>query len=65
LIRVLRAQMSCLSTLAEGFDEFYKDFRNKGLDIKLAMRFVKEQLHGKPSKELEDELTEWRRSAVK
>jgi len=49
----------------DGVDEFYKDFRNKGLDVQLAMRYVKEQLHGKPAKELEDEVTEWRRSAAK
>lgn len=49
----------------EGADEFYKDFRNKGLDIHLAMRYVNEQLHGKPAKELEDEVTEWRRTAAK
>jgi hypothetical protein len=49
----------------DGVDEFYKDFRNKGLDIHLAMLYVKEQLHGKSAKELEDEVTEWRRTAAK
>jgi len=33
---------------SDGNDEFYKDFRNRGLDIQLAMRYVREQLHGKP-----------------
>ena len=48
----------------EGVDEFYKDYRNKGLDIELAMHYVQGQLHGKPAKELEEEVTGWRRSAV-
>ena len=48
----------------QGVDEFYNDYRNKGLEIRLAMRYVQEQLHGKPAKELEDEVAGWRRSAV-
>ena len=50
---------------SDGVDAFYRDFRNKGLDIQLAMRYVNEQLQGKPAKELEDEVTAWRRSAAK
>jgi len=50
---------------SDGVNEFYRDFRNKGLEIALAMHYVKDQLHGKPAKELEDEVTEWRRSAAK
>jgi hypothetical protein len=50
---------------SDGVDEFYKNFRNKSLDIELAMRYVGQQLHGKPAKELEDEVTGWRRSAAK
>jgi hypothetical protein len=47
--------------LSEGVDEFYKDFRNKGLEIDLAMTYVRDELKGKSTKELEDELTLWRR----
>lgn len=50
--------------LSEGIDEFYKDFRNKGIDITMAMTYVRDELKGKPTKELEEELTKWR-SAVK
>jgi hypothetical protein len=46
-------------------DDFYKDFRNRGLNIELALKYVKDQLHGRPAKELEDEVTEWRREATK
>ena len=52
-----------IGQLAEGADEFYKDFRNKGIDIILAMSYVRDQLKGKPAKELEDELALWRRPA--
>ena len=45
----------------DGIDEFYKDFRNRSLDVQLAIRWVNEQLHGTPAKELEDMVTEWRR----
>jgi hypothetical protein len=50
---------------SDGIDEFYKDFRNRGLRIDLAMKYVKDQLHGVPANELEDEVTDWRRSASK
>jgi hypothetical protein len=48
----------------DGINEFYKDFRNRGLDVKLAIRYVRGQLHGQPADELEKEVTEWRRSAA-
>jgi hypothetical protein len=33
----------------DGIDEFYKDFRNRTLDVRLAIRWVNEQLHGTPT----------------
>ena len=51
--------------LAEGADEFYKDFRNKGVEIELAMRYVRDQLKGKTDKELTEELSGWRQTANK
>lgn len=48
----------------DGVDEFYKDYRNRGLAIPQAMWYVKQQLEGTPAKQLEDEVTEWRRTAV-
>jgi hypothetical protein len=50
--------------MAEGVDEFYKDFRNKAVHVNRAMRYVRDELRGKPAKELEDELTRWRRDAA-
>lgn len=49
---------------SDGIDEFYKDFRNRGLEIGLAFRYVKDQLHGKAAQELDTEVTEWRRTAA-
>jgi hypothetical protein len=49
--------------LVEGVDEFYKDFRNKNIEIQLAMQYVRDELKGKPAKELEDGLTGWRQRA--
>jgi hypothetical protein len=42
--------------LEEGMDEFYKDFRNKGVYVTAAMFYVRDQLKGKSEKELQDEL---------
>jgi hypothetical protein len=46
--------------LAEGTDEFYKDFRNKNIEIPTAMLYVRDELKGKPAKELEDKLNLFR-----
>jgi hypothetical protein len=51
--------------LVEGVDEFYKDFRNKNILVDVGMRYVKDELRGKTSKELEDELAGFRQSANK
>lgn len=48
--------------LSEGADEFYKTFLNKNVDINFAMRYVRDQLKGKPADELERELAAWRKS---
>jgi hypothetical protein len=42
--------------LEGGVDAFYSDFRNKTVDIDDAMRYVRDQLKGKPAAELEKEL---------
>jgi hypothetical protein len=53
-----------LGQLADGIDEFYNDFRNKNVPASLAIRYVRDQLKGKPAKELEDELTAWRKVTI-
>lgn len=55
-----------MGQLKEGVDEFYKDFRNKSIHIKVALGYVRDQLRGeKSAKQLEDELTMYRRNAAK
>ncbi len=46
--------------LLEGMDDFYKDFRNKGVYVTAALFYVRDELKGKPAKELEDELNLFR-----
>ena len=50
--------------LLEGTDDFYKDFRNKNLQIGVALHYVRDQLKGVSAKKLEEELTDWRRAAA-
>jgi hypothetical protein len=46
----------------DGVDDFYKDFRNRGIHIDVAMDYVRDQLKGKKSaKELEEDLSAYRR----
>jgi hypothetical protein len=52
-----------LGQLSDGVDEFYKDFRNKGIDINPAMTYVRDALKGKSDKDLEQELTRLRNAA--
>lgn len=49
-----------LGQLVEGVDEFYKDFRNKGVKVSAAIFYVRDELKGKPAKELADELEVYR-----
>jgi hypothetical protein len=49
----------------DGIDEFYKDFRNKGIHIDVALDYVRDQLKGKKSaKELEEDLNAYRRVSL-
>jgi hypothetical protein len=54
-----------MGQLAEGVDEFYKDFRNKGIEVTDAMYYVRDQLRGKSDAELAAELASWRQAANK
>jgi hypothetical protein len=50
--------------LADGTDEFYKDFKNKDISITLALRYVRDELTGTPAEELEKELARFRQVHV-
>ena len=54
-----------MGQLVDGVNEFYKDFRNKNLTIGVAMRYARDALKGKTDKELQDELTDWRKIGSK
>lgn len=49
-----------MGQFVDGVDEFYKDFRNKQLGVSWALQYVRDQVKGKPAKDLESELTTWR-----
>jgi hypothetical protein len=53
------------SQLEEGMDEFYKDFRNKGVYVTAAMFYVRDELKGKSASELQQELDVYRRGPAK
>jgi hypothetical protein len=50
--------------LVEGTDEFYKDFKNKNIQVPAALHYVRDQLKGVDSKELEQELASGRKQAA-
>src|SRR5438105_12885178 len=50
--------------LVEGVDEFYRDFRNKGIHVVRAMLYVSAQIRGVPSDELAHRLDGLRKLAA-
>ena len=50
--------------LQEGVDHFYKDFRNKRININAAISYVRDQLRGKPADELDAALAFMRKNAL-
>lgn len=50
--------------LTEGLDEFYKDFRNKEIDVQYALGYVRDELKGKSPEELGQELRRLRVPSV-
>ena len=49
-----------MGQFVDGVDVFYKDFRNKNLEVGFALTYVRDQVKGKTPAELEKELTEFR-----
>ena len=48
--------------MVDAIDGFYKDSKNKSIDINLALLYAKDKLKGKTTKELDEELILWRRA---
>ncbi len=71
-----RVQRMCLSNTAlnydgiamgqfvEGMDTFFKDYRNKQLEVVWAIEYVRDSIKGKPAQELDSEVTLWRRCSA-
>jgi len=50
-----------MGQFVDGIDTFYKDFRNKQIEIGWAIQYVRDQVKGKSAQDLEAEVTLWRR----
>jgi hypothetical protein len=50
-----------MGQFVDGIDAFYNDYRNKQLEVGWAIEYVRDQIKGKSSQELEAEVTAWRR----
>lgn len=49
-----------MGQFVEGIDAFYKDYRNKQLSVTQAIEYARDEIKGKPAKDLETKLTQWR-----
>ena len=50
-----------MGQFVDGIDAFYRDFRNQQLEIGWAIEYVRDQVQGKPTAELDAEVNLWRR----
>lgn len=50
-----------MGQFVDGMDAFYKDYRNKQLEVSWAIQYARDSIKGKPAQELEAEVTQWRR----
>jgi hypothetical protein len=50
-----------MGQFVDGMDVFYRDFRNKQLEIGWAIQYVRDQVKGKAASELDAEVNLWRR----
>ena len=47
-----------------GIDAFYKDYRNKQLTVAWAIQYARDSIKGKPTKDLDAEVSLWRRCSA-
>lgn len=50
-----------MGQFVDGVDVFYRDYRNKNLEVAFALQYVRDQMHGKTSQELSAELAQWQK----
>jgi hypothetical protein len=53
-----------MGQFVEGMDTFFKDYRNKQLEVGSAIQYVRDEIKGKPAQELDAEVTAWRRCSA-
>ena len=53
-----------MGQFVDGIDAFYKDFRNRQVEVDSAIEYVRDQIRGKPAPELDSKLNMWRRCAA-
>jgi hypothetical protein len=53
-----------MGQFVDGIDAFYKDFRNRQVEADSAIQYVRDQIRGKPTQEMESELILWRRCSA-
>jgi hypothetical protein len=53
-----------MGQFVSGMDAFYKDYRNKQLEVSWAIQYARDAIKGKPAQELDAEVALWRRCSA-
>lgn len=53
-----------MGQFVDGMNAFYKDYRNKQLEVGSAIQYARDAIKGKPAHELDAEVTLWRRCSA-
>lgn len=53
-----------MGQFVDGIDAFYRDYRNKQLEVGWAIQYVRDEIKGKPAEKLDSEMTLWRRCSA-
>jgi hypothetical protein len=53
-----------MGQFVDGMDTFYRDYRNKQLEVGWAIQYVRDEIKGKPALELDAEVAMWRRCSA-
>jgi hypothetical protein len=53
-----------MGQFVDGMDTFFKDYRNRQLEVGWAIQYVRDEIKGKPARELESEVAMWRRCSA-
>jgi len=53
-----------MGQFVNGIDAFYRDYRNKQLEVGSAIQYVRDAIKGKPTLELDADVTMWRRCSA-